>query len=297
MKKNSPYLKTTSVLTKEDYHPLIDLALKEDHIENDVTTHAIFASPAPATAILLAKEDGILCGSMVFTDVFLSVDNSLNIEWAFAEGSQVKPNLQVAKITGNIRSILTAERTALNFLSMLSGIASKTARAVTTLKPYGIFPLDTRKTIPGFRKLSKYAVFVGGGLNHRIDLEQMGLIKDNHIAAAGSISKAVAFFRQKNPALPCEVEVENPVQLQEALSAKADMILLDNMNAEQLSSCVQQIKSHNEKNSAHVTSEASGGFNLANLEKLKGTGVDFVSMGSLTNNIDPLDFSLEIKAL
>lgn len=301
MQKNTPpsptqkgYVPPVSSIGPDDYGALITRALEEDKIENDVSTFSIFTKPQEVTAKIVAKTPGVLCGLELCRAVFSEVDPKLNFSTSFQDAQQVSPRDIVLSIQGDVRSVLRGERVALNFLSMLSGIASKVKEAVDILSPMGVALLDTRKTIPGFRRLSKYAVTTGGGLNHRHDLSQMGMIKDNHIAAAGSITRAIEMFREANGKLPCEVEIDHIEQLDEALACRAGMLLLDNMEPEELKTCVQKVKAFNEKHSTQITCEASGGYHLGNLKTLEGTGVDYVSMGALTNKITPLDFGLDM---
>ena len=288
------YLPAITALEPADYKELIAMALREDEIERDVSTFSIFRQPSNVSATIVAKASGIVSALEVCRRVFLEVDPALEVTLLSRDGEHVQPMQKVVEMQGNVQSILRAERVSLNFLSMLSGISTLAERASRILQPMGIALLDTRKTIPGYRRLSKYAVTVGGGINHRHNLSQMGMIKDNHIAAAGSISGALRMFREQNGTLPCEVEIDEIGQLQEALSTGAEMLLLDNMNPEELKACVEVVKEHNRKNSTNVTCEASGGYHIGNLTELAGTGVDYVSMGALTNQITPLDFSLDM---
>jgi len=289
------YVKPVTSLKKKDYLSLIRAAIAEDKTHFDVTTNAIFEKKQIVSARLVTRQPGILCGKEIFTEVFSILDTGVKVEFFFNDGDKIKKGDQVAALQGDVKSMFQGERIALNFISMLSGISTLTKKAVDILKPLNIIPLDTRKTLPGFRMLSKYAVFMGGGSNHRANLQQMGLIKDNHIAAAGSIQKAVALFREKYPLHKCEVEVETATQLSEALKARPEMILLDNMSAPNIKRSVDAIARFNRKNNTAITAEASGGYNLENISTLAGTGVDFVSMGCLTNHITPLDFSLEVN--
>ncbi|MES0491038.1 MAG: carboxylating nicotinate-nucleotide diphosphorylase [Leptospirales bacterium] len=291
------YIEPVTVLKKEDYTQLIDLALCEDRIDQDVTSLAIFSNEEITRANLIARQDGIIAGIEVFTEVFRRVDETLTIDLNVKDGDQLCKNDVVAVIHGPVCSILAAERTSLNFLSMISGIANTARKCKKIASEMNIIPLDTRKTLPGYRALSKYAVQIGGGANHRKDLQQMGLIKDNHIAAAGSISKAIQLFRKKYPQKKLEVEVDAFEQLVEALPEKPEMILLDNMKPEQLTKCAAYIKQFNLDNSLEITCEASGGYHPDNIQVLKNTGVDFVSSGALTNNITPFDFSLDVLPL
>ncbi|MDH4198928.1 MAG: carboxylating nicotinate-nucleotide diphosphorylase [Spirochaetia bacterium] len=289
------YIQAVKTIDKKNYQNLIELAIEEDDIKRDISTNSIFPESKKTNAILISKDKGILCGSQVFSDVLRTVDQLVQIKFRYSEGDDLNFGDSVAEISGNIQSILRSERIALNFLSFMSGIASHVRQALEILRPWGILPLDTRKTLPGYRILSKYAVNIGGGMNHRINLSEMGLIKDNHIAAAGGVKKALQMFRSRYPDKKCEVEVENMPQLQDALSEKPDMILLDNMSPVQVKICAGAIKNFNNTNHTAIICEASGGYSLENIHLLADTGVDYVSMGSLTNHIRPFDFSLEIE--
>jgi len=280
-------------LSKSDYSGLIKLSLEEDKARGDITTNSIFSGKHKTMARLVARESGILAGLEIFRDTYKMLNGRLNIKTHYKDGALVKRGSLIAEVKGDTISILQGERTAVNFVSMLSGIATETGKVVKKV-PSGVALLDTRKTLPAYRKLSKYAVSVGGGLNHRIDLAAMAMIKDNHIAAAGSISEAIDLVRKKNPRKKLEVEVDTLKQLQEALPALPDIVLLDNMEPETLKKATSLVRKFNREQKKSILTEASGGYNINNLDKLKGTGVDFVSMGNLTNRIVPLDFSLEI---
>ncbi|MDH4261563.1 MAG: carboxylating nicotinate-nucleotide diphosphorylase [Spirochaetia bacterium] len=287
------YIAPVTKLKKEDYRSLILAAIAEDKTNDDITTNSIFTKRKKVKSSLIARESGILCGIKIFIDVFNIIDKKTLVQPNFIDGDSFNKGNVIALIEGDVKSILKSERIALNFLSMLSGISTKTKYAVDILNKYGITALDTRKTLPGYRILSKYAVYTGGGSNHRLNLAQMGLIKDNHIAAAGGIKNAIALFRKMYPKHKCEVEVETFSQLNDALPERPEMIMLDNMNVKEIKHCVEVINKFNNKHKTSIICEASGGYNLSNLSTLAKSGVDFVSMGSLTNSITPLDFSLE----
>lgn len=290
--KKDHYPAAIDSLKKEDYMPLVKMGYAEDKFVDDASTFAIFTKKEKAHAKIIAKEAGIISGIDVAKACFKFVDRNLKLTTRVRDGHVVKNQKIVLNIEGNIQSILRAERVALNFLGMLSGISSKTNRLAKKLKPYGITLLDTRKTIPGFRILSKYAVTIGGGRNHRLSLSDMGMIKENHIAQAGGTKNALNAFRKKYPGRKIEIEIVSLAQLKKTLPFQPDLVLLDNMTANQLRACSTFIKEFNKKHKTHITSEASGGFNESNLHRLKNTGVDFVSMGALTHTIKPLDFSL-----
>ncbi len=295
MKNNTTYASKYLKLSSADYELQLKLAFEEDGYEQDVSTLSIFEQPARACAHIIARESGIIAGLPVVQAAFTFIDKQVQIEFLKQDGETCSSGDLILSARGDIRSLLRAERVALNFLGFLSGIATATRRVCDALQPMNIRPLDTRKTIPGLRRLSKYAVALGGGYNHRMSLADMGLIKDNHIAQAGSVTKAIKKFREKYPNMPLEVEVDTIEQLREALPLQPDMILLDNMNPGQLKECVNLIRDFNIKYGTNITSEASGGFRLDNLDMLTGTGVDYVSLGSLTSHVIPIDFSLEIQ--
>jgi nicotinate-nucleotide pyrophosphorylase (carboxylating) len=270
---------------------IIKNALKEDIGSGDITTEAIFDKYKLSSAVITAKESGILAGIDVVMRVFKLVDFKLIFKTLVSDGERIFPNLKVAKIKGDIRSILMAERTALNFLGRMSGVATFTYEFVKRIEGTNAKILDTRKTAPNLRILDKYAVSVGGGFNHRMGLYDMFLIKDNHIKAMGSLDKAVKkaieFRKLKRKNWKIEVEAENIKQVKEVLSAKVDRIMLDNMNLEMIKKSVELV---NKK--AEV--EVSGNVNLDVIRDIALTGVDFISIGSLTHSIKNLDFSLLI---
>lgn len=278
---NKPFLQ------KRDYIPLIKNALKEDLDKNgDITSTAIFSRKTRAVFKLLAKDDGVLCGIDVFRAVFACLDKKVVVETSFKDGDLLKKGDVVAKVTGPLISILTGERTSLNLISHLSGIATKTSRFVSAVngKPA---VLDTRKTIPGMRKLQKYAVASGGGQNHRIGLYDMILIKDNHVDAAGGITEAVLRARKCwGNRFNIEVETRNLDEVREAISCKVDRIMLDNMSNELMKEAVKIIDGKAEV-------EASGNMTIERLPTLAECGVDFVSFGELTHSVTIFDFSLK----
>lgn len=267
---------------------IVRRALLEDIGAGDITTEATVPADKLATAVLLVKEEGVLCGQAVAQAVFRTYDPSLTYEVLVPEGSKVVAGTEVARITGNARSILTAERVALNFLQRMSGIASITRRLSDSIKYYHARLVETRKTTPGLRILEKYAVRVGGGLNHRYGLHDAILIKDNHIAVAGGVRQAIVAARKvASHTSRVEVEVDTLEQLQEALDGGADIILLDNMDPDTMRKAV-------EMTAGRATLEASGGITAANLEEVARTGVDIISMGALTHSVKSLDISLDI---
>ena len=273
-------------------HALIARALEEDIGFGDVTTLSTVPAERALTATIIARRAGVIAGLEVASAVFRAVDAALHIELLVSDGAAIAPDAQVARIEGSARSILTAERTALNFLGRLSGIATLTARCVAAIAGSRAAIIDTRKTTPGLRALEKYAVRVGGGRNHRFGLDDGILIKDNHIAAAGGIGPAIAGARQGAPhLLKIEVECETLDQVREALAAGADVMLLDNMNVGQQREAVALIRQHD----ARILIEASGniGTNPERLAAVAATGVDFISLGALTHSAPNFDLSLE----
>ncbi len=267
--------------------PLIDLALAEDVGKGDVTTVATVPEGKEGRAVIIAKAYGIVCGLPIMAEVFRQVDEAIRLTHLASDGEPVAPGDVVAALSGPLRGILTAERTALNFLTHLSGIATLTARFVDVVAPYRAVILDTRKTTPGWRILEKYAVRCGGGRNHRMGLYDMVLIKDNHIAACGSLAEAVRRVRAAGISLPIEVEVRTLAELEEALSLGVDRILLDNMDIPTLRKAIARAK-------GKVELEASGGVGLENAAEIAACGVDYISIGALTHSAPALDFSLEI---
>lgn len=273
-------------------HALIARALDEDIGFGDITTLCTVPAERTLGATIIARQQGIIAGLEVAAAVFYAVDAALHIETLIADGAAVTPDARVARIQGNARSILTAERTALNFLGRLSGIATLTAHCVAAIAGTQAAIIDTRKTTPGLRPLEKYAVRVGGGHNHRFALDDGILIKDNHIAAAGGIGPAVAGARQGAPhLLKIEVECETLDEVRLALAAGADVILLDNMDVGQQREAVALIRQQN----ARILIEASGGIGTdpARLAAVAATGVDFISLGALTHSAPNFDLSLE----
>jgi nicotinate-nucleotide pyrophosphorylase (carboxylating) len=261
-------------------------ALAEDVGEGDVTTEAIVDSDASGAAVILVKEPGVVCGLGCVDAVFRAVDGELEIEPLVEEGALVQSGTAVVRLTGPLRGILTGERTALNFLGRLSGIATLTRRYVDAVAGTGVAILDTRKTTPGLRILEKHAVAVGGGRNHRFGLDDGVLIKDNHLQAAGSIREAVEAVRATTH-LPIEVECDTIEQVSEALDAGADAILLDNMSPDGLLAATVLVH-------GRARLEASGGVTLDNVRAIAETGVDEISIGALTHSARSLDVSLEL---
>jgi nicotinate-nucleotide pyrophosphorylase (carboxylating) len=264
---------------------LLFSAFEEDLGElGDVTGEAIFSDEID-TFVLIAKDEGVLCGKKEFQEIFNSLDKSIMLEWFYQDMEKLHNGEKVAKITGKVSSILKAERTALNILSHLSGIATKTARFVEAANGKTTI-LDTRKTLPGLRELQKYAVRCGGGANHRMGLCDMVMIKDNHIDAAGGIFLAVQKIRNKwKDRFKIEVETRNLQEVEEALKCNVDRIMLDNMDSEMMKKAVEFI-------SGKAEVEASGNMTLERIPEVAETGVDFISVGELTHTVKAFDFSL-----
>ncbi len=264
-------------------------ALNEDLQFGDITTAAIFDQNQWTAGVFLAKEEGILAGLPVMQEVFAQLNPAIKVTAIKTEGAGLHQGDFLAEIQGPVQEILTGERVALNFLQRLSGIATKTFRLGTLIKDYPAKIVDTRKTTPGLRMLEKYAVTQGGGTNHRFSLGDAVLIKDNHIAACGSITEAVRRARTAIPhTMKIEVETETGEQVQEALAAGADIIMLDNMSPDLLTQMVNLI-------GKQAIVEASGKIDEHNIVAIAKTGVDLISCGSLTHSVKALDISLDLK--
>ena len=262
-------------------------ALDEDVGSGDISAELIDKSTLLETE-LLVREDAILCGCPWFDEVFRQCDDSIKVNWQAMDGDSIKPDQVVCEISGNARAILTAERSALNFLQTLSATATETRRYTDLISDSECRILDTRKTIPQLRHAQKYAVICGGGNNHRIGLFDAYLIKENHLAACGSIALAVTKARQMNPQKLLEVEVENLDQLEQAIDAGVNRALLDNFSLSQ----IEQAVIINQK---RIELEASGNIDEQSLRDIADTGVDFVSIGALTKHIRAIDFSLRYR--
>lgn len=271
---------------------LIMMALKEDISSEDVTTNSIIKEYTKGSVELICKEDGVIAGLHVFERTFKLIDDKTEVEFFVKDGDEVKNGQLLAVVKGDIRVLLSGERTALNYLQRMSGIASYTKSVVELLKGTGIKLLDTRKTIPNMRIFEKYAVKVGGGTNHRYNLSDGILLKDNHIAAAKSITNAVKMAKEYAPFVrKIEVETENLDMVREAIEAGADIIMLDNMSVSDMKEAVRIIDKR-------AKTECSGNVNKENIEKLKEVGIDYISSGALTHSVKALDISLKnLKAI
>ena len=261
-------------------------ALLEDVGSGDLTGRLV-PDHTRVKARVVVREDAVLCGGPWFAGVMLALDQSIDIDWQYAEGDQMHAGSVVCTIAAPPRSLLTAERSALNFLQLLSGVATATRKYVDVVAGTKAAILDTRKTLPGLRLAQKYAVRVGGGQNQRLALYDGILIKENHIAAAGGVSKALAAADALNAGVPVQIEVENLKQLREALEAGATSILLDNFELAMMREAVQVT-------AGRALLEASGGVNLDSVRAIAETGVDRISIGSLTKDIHATDYSLRI---
>jgi nicotinate-nucleotide pyrophosphorylase (carboxylating) len=263
-------------------------ALAEDVGAGDVTAQLIPASRA-AEARVTSRADVVMAGEPWFTAVFHQLDPQVHIHWHHKDGDQVDADQLICTLEGNARNLLTGERSALNFLQLLSGTATETRRYVDAVANTPCCILDTRKTLPGLRQAQKYAVRCGGGHNHRMGLFDAILIKENHIATAGSLATAVATARQQQPQLMIEVEVENLEQLDEALTTSANRVLLDNLTLATLAAAVER---RNLSDRRDLTLEASGNVDLTTVADIAATGVDYISVGSLTKNVIAADLSM-----
>ncbi len=283
---NTAYSETLPTLS-EDITKLVRLALDEDIRDGDVTAQLI-TEAQQAEARVITREDAIFCGKPWVEEVFKQLDPWVEIEWFTEDGEFAAANSTLFNIKGKARSLLTAERTALNFVQTLSGTATLSNYYAKLVAHTSVKLLDTRKTIPGLRTAQKYAVACGGCYNHRIGLYDAFLIKENHIAASGGIANAVARAHQIAPSKPVEVEVENFIELEEALSAKADIIMLDNFSIDDMKKAVVI-------NAQRAKLEASGNINESTLIPTAETGVDFISIGALTKHCRAVDLSMRIS--
>ncbi|MEG1273929.1 MAG: carboxylating nicotinate-nucleotide diphosphorylase [Acinetobacter sp.] len=266
----------------------IQQALQEDIGDGDITA-LLTPEDEQATATIISREDMILAGQPWVNALIAAFDPSVQITWLKNDGDLVLANETLFKLAGSARSLLTIERPALNFVQTLSAVASKTAEYVKQLNGLNTKLLDTRKTLPGLRIAQKYAVAVGGGQNHRLGLFDAFLIKENHIMAAGGIAQAIAKAHQIAPGKPVEVEVETWAELDQALEAQADIVMLDNFSQQQMIDAVKHV-------AGRCKLEASGNITIANLREVATTGVDYISMGVLTKDVKAIDLSMRFNA-
>ena len=266
---------------------LIRMALQEDITSEDVSTNAVMPTATKGTVDLIAKEDGVVAGLEIYARVFTILDEKTEIDLHCKDGDEVKKGELMATVTGDIRVLLSGERVALNYLQRMSGIATYTRQVAKLLEGSNVTLLDTRKTTPNCRVFEKYAVRVGGGHNHRYNLSDGVLLKDNHIGAAGSVAKAVKMAKAYAPFVPkIEIEVETHDQVKEAVEAGADIIMLDNMTPEVMKQAVELID-------GRAQTECSGNITKENIQKIREIGVDFVSSGALTHSAPILDISMK----
>ena len=277
-----------------DIQQIIERALAEDLGSGDVTSEATIAATAVAHGRLIAKADGVIAGLTVATQTFAALDAAVQFMPHTVDGRWVEKGALLAEVTGNGRALLSAERTALNLLQRMSGIATQTRRFVEAVAGTGAVILDTRKTVLGMRMAQKYAVKCGGGQNHRMGLYDAVLIKDNHIAVAGGVAAAVKAARAHMPqGMTLEVECDTLTQLDEALAAGVDVVLLDNMSNAQLSEAVAKVRAHNAAFSQAMKTEASGNVSLETVRGIAQTGVDYISVGKLTHSAVAVDIGLD----
>ena len=275
------------VTMKLNVDPLILSALREDITSEDVSANCVMRRPQQGEADLICKEDGVICGLQVFARVFALLDEAASVEFLVQDGDTVHRGQALAKVRGDIRTILCGERTALNYLQRMSGIATYTSSVAMLLEGGKTKLLDTRKTTPNNRVFEKYAVRVGGGNNHRYNLSDGVLLKDNHIGAAGGVAKAIAMAKEYAPFVrKIEVEVESLAMVREAVEAGADIIMLDNMSREDMRAALELIAGRAEV-------EVSGNVTRENIAALTGLGVDYISSGALTHSAPILDISLK----
>ena len=266
---------------------LIRMALQEDITSEDVSTNAVMPTATKGTVDLIAKEDGVVAGLEIYARVFTILDEKTEIDLHCKDGDEVKKGELMATVTGDIRVLLSGERVALNYLQRMSGIATYTRQVAKLLEGSNVTLLDTRKTTPNCRVFEKYAVRVGGGHNHRYNLSDSVLLKDNHIGAAGSVAKAVKMAKAYAPFVrKIEIEVETLDQVKEAVEAGADIIMLDNMTPEVMKQAVELID-------GRAQTECSGNITKENIQKIREIGVDFVSSGALTHSAPILDISMK----
>ena len=267
---------------------LFDLAYAEDIGEGDITTNNLIPLGEIRTAKLVAKESGVIAGLPVAEMVFRKFDENLKWDAILSDGSKVEPGDVLVEFTANYRALLTGERKALNFLQRLSGIATYASECMKEIEGHNVEILDTRKTLPGYRHLDKYAVRMGGASNHRFGLYDMVMIKDNHIQIAGGIKQAVEAIRKKIPkSIKIEVETTTIEQVQEAIDVDVDIIMLDNMSSKLMKECVKLIN-------RRIKIEASGNMTIKRIHKVASTGVDYISIGALTHSVKALDISQRI---
>ena len=272
------------------YHQFIEYALLEDMPYDDITTSNLITENSTDIAYIICKENCILCGIDLVKEIFSRLDKTIEFEKLFKDGDKVQKDDKICKIYGNTRAILKGERISLNLISYLTGIATQTSAYVDIISEYGVKLLDTRKTLPLYRSMVKYAVVTGGGSNHRFNLSDMIMIKDNHIKVIGGISEAldnIKDLKNKYPFTKIEVEVKNIKEAMTALKYSPDIIMLDNFSVSDCSEAISYLK-------GKVEIEISGGINLSNISEYAKLKPDYISVGSITHSVKAIDFSLEI---
>ncbi len=276
-----------SFLKENDIRPVIILALKEDIGQGDITTNAIFNGNGNSEAVLIANEDGIFCGGDVARIVFNEIDSAVKVSVLIKDGKKVKKGDKLLKISGRTKSLLTGERTCLNFIQRMSGIATKTYRITGLLQKTGITVLDTRKTAPGLRLLDKYSVKCGGGKNHRFGLFDMAMIKNNHIKATKSITDAAQRIKNAyGKKYKLEIETRTLDEVKEASKSKPDVIMLDNMNKDTMKRAIEIIN-------GKTKIEISGNINEENIKNISDLKIDYISIGDLTHSVKAFDISMK----
>lgn len=277
-----------------DIKSTVELALLEDIGDGDRNA-ALVDRDAQGRAVLVARENAILAGTAWFDTVFTSLDPDIRIEWRYGDGQRIPDDETLCTVQGAVRMLLTGKRTALNFLQMMSGVASTTHEYVERVKGTGTAIVDTRETLPGLRSAEKYAVYCGGGENHRLGLYDAFVIKANHIAAAGSVEAAVDRARKVAPELTVQVEVETLEELDETLEAGVDAILLDSFATHVLARAVNKAKAHGRRFRRDIMIEAAGDISLRNVREIADTGVDRIAIGELTRHVRATDYCLGIE--
>jgi nicotinate-nucleotide pyrophosphorylase (carboxylating) len=294
-------VKPAAAITTGEFHPMIkDLknivvkALREDNAWKDVTSQFTIPKEMKAKGIFIAKADGVICGVAILSEVFKALDKKCVVVSKVRDGARVKKGQAFAEVTGPARAVLAGERTALNFIQHLSGIATLTSTFVRKTKGTVAKIYDTRKTIPGLRHLAKYAVVCGGGANHRLDLNEMVLIKDNHLELIPDLAATVAKIKKSRKGIKVEIECETFAQVNEALAAGADIIMLDNMSIPLMKRSIAAVAAHaKNKKMPKPDVEISGGVNLSTVGAFAKLGVERISVGAITHSVTALDISLE----
>jgi len=280
----------SDTIQRADVETLIRLSISEDIAGGDITSQAIFKPEAASRAAILSKQEGVFCGSDMVRYVYEMIDSRVSVSQKAHDGDMIGKKETLMTISGPTVSVLSGERIALNFIQRMSGIATRTFHVVSLLKNRNIKLLDTRKTLPGFRALDKYAVKTGGGINHRMGLYDMVMIKDNHIRAAGSITRAVTMVRERyGTRYLIEVEAADQNEVQEAIAIGADIIMLDNMDIPAMKAAVELIRKK-------TKIEVSGNMDEEKIKKIRNLDIDYISMGSLTHSVTAFDCSMEFDA-